>query len=75
MEIKKCEIPIKCDVNGCNNTAKYTLQFKKRVLASNMYFCENCLKELYCDLGKIFVPKSPQNFMKKKIKEGENNGQ
>ncbi len=71
MEIQPINIKIKCDAMGCKNQAEYCIKFKKFIVASNMYFCKSCLKQIYESAGKILVPKSPENIIKKRIKEGK----
>ena len=59
-------VRIKCDTMGCKNNAKYKLVIKKSLLFSGLYLCDDCAKNIYTDLGKLFVPKSPTNVIKKK---------
>lgn len=65
MEIKPVKIDIKCDTHGCKNIADYVIQKKKGIIATNMYFCKECLSELYKSIGSVIVPKSPKNMFKK----------
>ena len=65
MEIKKAKIDIRCDAKGCRNLADYTIQGKNGIIASNMYFCQPCLQDLYKTIGSVIVPKSPKNIYKK----------
>lgn len=66
--IKKLDksMHIKCDTMGCKNRATYKIVVKKSLMFSGIYLCDECAKNVYTDLGKLFVPKSPTNVLKKK---------
>ena len=66
MEIKTVLTKEKCDSVGCKEDAKYSVQIKKSLLGGNLCLCENCMRELYASVGKILIPKSPENIIKKK---------
>lgn len=54
----------------CKNQAKFRLGFKKFGILFQLYICSDCQKNLYTELGKIFVPKSlNEPFGKKESKE------
>lgn len=69
MEIRKTKIDIKCDAQGCKHLADYCIQGKKGIIATNMYWCESCLRQLYKTIGGVLVPKSPKNIYQKEIKK------
>lgn len=63
MEIKVDGVKNKCI--GCRADAKYEIVLKKSLLGG-MCLCENCMREIYSEIGKILIPKSPENIIKKK---------
>ena len=44
----------------------YKIVNKKLVFNGNYYFCNKCLNELFGEIGKIILPKSPTPIFKKK---------
>lgn len=70
MELEKTNVVMRCDIPGCRNKADYALRAHKVFRVGNLYFCEDCLRDLYSQIGKFLVPKSISNVNKKiKIKE------
>lgn len=70
MTLEKVNLNIKCDMPGCSNKAEYMLKSRKMFKIGDMFFCKQCLEELYAEIGKIIIPKSPENIFKKiKVKE------
>ena len=69
MKFEKINYKISCDVPGCINLAKYSLENKKVKSNTSLYFCEECLKQLYESIGKNLVPKSPKNILNNNIKK------
>lgn len=68
MEIVKTNQKVKCDVYGCKNFATYTLKTKK-MFGNSTHYCEECLKEIYEEIGKFLIPKPAKTpFKTKKIK-------
>ncbi len=62
---------IKCDTAGCKNYATYKIILKPKIsLSTGVYVCTKCAKDMYEDLGKLFVPKSPVNMIKKNLLGG-----
>jgi hypothetical protein len=45
MNIEKCSIVIKCDVDGCHNKADKGVVFDG--VAPQYYLCDSCLKKLF----------------------------
>jgi len=66
MLIEKMDKKIKCDASGCKNLSEYKLVNKRITFNGSLYFCSNCLNELYDLLGEIITPKSPRPIFKKK---------
>ena len=50
MNIEKCSIVIKCDVDGCHNKADMGIVFDG--VAPQYYLCEDCMEKLYEVLKK-----------------------
>ncbi len=50
MNIEKCSIVIKCDVDGCHNKADKSIIFDG--VAPQYYLCDDCLNKLYEGLKK-----------------------
>lgn len=65
MEIKAEGVRSKCCA-CCKADAKYEIILKKSLMGS-VALCENCLREMYSEIGKILIPKSPENIIKKKL--------
>ncbi|MGN0796448.1 MAG: hypothetical protein ACI4MT_05805 [Christensenellales bacterium] len=68
MTIEKISGSVKCDMASCKNKAVYSVDSKVS-LSQNVNLCESCARSLYEALGRIFVPKSPQNMMLKSAKD------
>ena len=45
MNVEKCSIVIKCDVDGCHNKATKGIVFDG--VSAQYYLCDDCLKKLY----------------------------
>ncbi len=78
MQLIKLNVASRCDMNLCRNKADYRIATGKNTLSalfgtSGLYLCRDCLAALYEAIGKEFVPKSPDNLVKKAIKRRENN--
>ena len=80
MELVKLNVRARCDMGLCKNIAEYSISASTvkahlpwRREAGGTYICASCLKELYAAIGKVLIPKSPDNLIKKAIKRRENN--
>ena len=73
MRIEICGHKIKCSFNGCRNLAKYYVS-TKGFIRNEFPFCEECMKEFYEELSKIFVPKAIESHFKpdRKIRRKKN---
>lgn len=65
MKVEMAKAKIKCDASGCNSPCKYTIVNKKFVFDGSVYLCEQCMNELYGEIGKFFVPKNIKPIYKK----------
>lgn len=63
MEIKTTNYKIKCDIAGCKNLAKYSIQNRGFIMDNSIYLCQDCADNLYKKLGQVLVPKSPINML------------
>ncbi len=64
MKIERLDKKVKCDMASCRNYASLTVDGGISI-SHNLNLCEDCAKELMVELQKFFVPKSPENFVKK----------
>ena len=56
---------VQCDASGCNNLCNYTIVNKKFVFDGSIYLCSNCMRELYGEMGRYFIPKNIKPIYKK----------
>ncbi len=69
MQLSKTTKQIRCNVLGCFNLAEYNMALKKSFLNSGaMYFCKNCLNQMYSSIGKVVIPQSVKSVYKKNSK-------
>ena len=78
MKLVKLDVKARCDNYLCRNLAEYRIAtgsgaFSRLLGGSGLYFCRNCLTELYAAIGKEIIPKSPDNLIKKAVKRREEN--
>lgn len=66
MKIEQIGYKCKCDMPGCKNLSSFALVNKRFLSSQNINMCKDCMQELYKNLAKIIVPKSPKNIMNKK---------
>ncbi len=71
MEVTKLNVKARCDMHLCRGPAIYKVAGVKGFGGSGLYLCSNCLTELYEALGRVIVPKSPDNLIKKAVKRRE----
>lgn len=65
MLVEKAKVKTKCDASGCHEMCDYTIINKKFVFDGNVYLCEKCMRELYGEIGRYFVPKNVKPIYKK----------
>ncbi len=63
MKVEECRHTVKCDTSGCKNFAKYYIS-TRGFLKNEFAFCEECLKSLYSELAKLFVPRAIESHFK-----------
>lgn len=56
MKLEICNNQMKCDFYGCKNVAKYKLK-TKGFFRKEIVFCEYCMKKMYENFSKVFIPK------------------
>lgn len=71
MEVRVDKVRGQCCVSGCKNNGKYEIVFK-RPLLGGLVLCESCLRGMYSEIGKVLIPKSPENIIKKNKLEVRN---
>lgn len=65
MELERLKTSVRCDIGICKNKAVYTFGGRGILPMRRINMCQECAKELYELLGKEFVPKSPENVIKR----------
>ncbi len=65
MLVEKTKNKIKCDSNGCNKIADYSIVNKKFVFDGSIYLCSSCLNELFSEISKFVVPKNVKPIYKR----------
>lgn len=66
MKVEKCRHTVKCDADGCRNLAVYYIT-TRGFIKNEFAFCDKCLKELYAELAKLFVPKAIESHFKQGV--------
>lgn len=75
MIIADVKFKVRCEMPNCKQMADIKIEKSGFVRSAGLYLCKDCMNELYVELAKRIVPKSPDNMLnKKKIKKGEVNG-
>lgn len=72
MKVEKCEHKVKCDFGGCRNLASYYLS-TRGLFKNEFAFCEDCMRKLFEELSKIFVPKAVESHFKPNRTKRRNN--
>lgn len=75
MKLIETNIKIRCDMPNCKELAKYKLNKEGFVKNSGLYFCKDCVKDIYETLSVHIVPKSPSNMLNKKIISKKDKGE
>lgn len=65
MLIETTKTKVKCDASGCENLCDFQIVNKRFVFDGSVYLCNNCLNELYGEIGKFMVPKNVKPIYKK----------
>ncbi len=65
MEIRKINYPVRCDMGLCRKQAVFSIGGKNTLLRRQLNLCEDCIAELYKELGRLITPKSPKNMITK----------
>ena len=65
MLVQKAKTRIKCDASGCDNICNYAIVNRKFVFDGSVYLCEQCLNELYGEIGKYMIPKNVKPVYKR----------
>ncbi len=69
MQVKKLGVKTKCEMPTCKNNASYQFVAQGGDSRNSLNLCEDCVKELYKQIGKLITPKSPKNVLNKKSEE------
>lgn len=68
MKTKEISIKVRCDMPNCRKTANIKFEKEGFFRSAGLYLCEECMKEIYAQIGKSLTPKSPNNMLNKKTK-------
>ena len=63
MKVEKFQHRVKCDFMGCRNLADYYVSTRGFV-KNEFAFCANCMKGLFEELSKLYVPKAIESHFK-----------
>lgn len=63
MKVEKCQHKVKCDFMGCGNLADYYVSTRGFV-RNEFAFCSHCMKGLFEELSKLYVPKAIESHFK-----------
>lgn len=70
MQVQKLNVKTKCEMPLCKNDATYQFSVQGGDKRNSLNLCEDCVRELYGQIGKLITPKSPRNMLNKKsVKE------
>ncbi len=72
MQLNKLTVNMRCDMPLCGNSAAYSIGADSGS-ERRIFICESCMKKLYEQIGKLIVPKSPDNIIKTAVKRREEN--
>lgn len=67
MKIEVLTGKIRCDMPNCKNMASIKVIKSGFLRSVGLNLCDECRQDLYNDLGRMIVPKSPENMLNKKI--------
>lgn len=65
MEIKEIAVKIKCEIGGCKNLSNYSITNIQNP-KYNIYFCKECLDNIYNQYSKLITPKSIKSVYQNK---------
>lgn len=70
MKLERLNYNVRCDIGICNNAASFTLVTGGTIIKRRLNMCDKCMKELYEEIGRVIIPKSPNNILSKGEKRG-----
>jgi hypothetical protein len=65
--LEKNKYKVVCDIGSCKNIAPQAVNAKGFLRNAKFNICDECLKNLYEEIAKIIVPKSPKNMVLKSL--------
>lgn len=71
MKVRKLEVKTKCEMPMCKNLASFQFVADGGDSRNSLNLCEDCVREIYGQIGKLITPKSPKNILNKKDCRGE----
>lgn len=69
MQVQRLNVKTKCEMPLCKKDAAYQFFVEGGDKRNSLNLCEDCVRELYGQIGKLIVPKSPKNVLNKKRAE------
>lgn len=74
MKVEEIKNKVRCDMPNCKNMASVKIKKEGFLSFAGLYLCDECVNEVYAELGKRIVPKSPVNVFNKKVRTGVKDG-
>ena len=71
MNTKEISVKVRCDMPNCRKTACIKFEKEGFFRSAGLYLCEECMKDLYKQIGQRMTPKSPSNMLNKKNKSNK----
>lgn len=65
MKIEDVNKRIRCEIPNCKNLATVKIVKNGFLKSAGLFLCEDCERNLYKELAKRVVPKSPTNVFNK----------
>ncbi len=70
MKIEEIKNRIRCEMPNCKGLADYKIHKDGFIKSAGMFICKECANDIYLEMAKRVVPKSPVSVFNKKIKGG-----
>jgi hypothetical protein len=63
----KLGIRVRCDMAMCKEVAEWSFGRAAGAAFNRINLCGGCMKEIYSAIGKLIVPSSPMNVVKREV--------
>lgn len=74
MKVEDIKNKVRCDMPNCKNMASIKIKKEGFLSFAGLYLCNECMENMYTELAKRIVPKSPVNVFNKKGRTGLKDG-